>query len=199
MDDIIARSIQHLNLVIYASIATTLIGIILGIVTYLFKAVGSIILWIVDILQTIPVLALLGFIMVFFGPTSTTVIIGVVLYSLLPVVRNCYTGLKNISPPIKEAAKGMGMTKLQALIMIELPLALPFIFAGIRIAVVTSIGIAVFGNVVGGGGLGFTLTRAILIQDMETLMQATFVLMIMAIVFDFILGYIEKKLKAKHI
>ena len=193
------RIIQHLYLVSVACLATTFFGILLGVITYLSKFMRPIILWIVDILQTIPVLALLGLVMVFFGPTSTTVIIGIVLYSLLPVVRNCFVGLENINPAIKEAAKGMGMTQLQSLIKVELPLALPIIFAGIRIAVVTSIGIAVFGAVVGGGGLGFTISRAILIQDMSTLMTATLSLMAMAIVFDLGMGFIEKKLKSRNI
>ena len=193
------RIIQHLYLVSVASVATTFFGIILGVITYLSKFARPIILWIVDLLQTIPVLALLGFVMVFFGPTSTTVIVGLVLYSLLPVVRNCFVGLENINPAIKEAATGMGMTKFQSLYKVELPLALPIIFAGIRIAVVTSIGIAVFGAVVGGGGLGATINRAVLIRDMSTLMTATVVLMVMALVFDIGMGIIEKRLKSKNV
>ena len=193
------RLVQHLNLVLTASVATTIFGVALGVLAYLFRFLRPIILWFVDLMQTIPVLALLGLVMVFFGPTSTTVIIGIVLYSLLPVVRNCYVGLENINPALKEAAQGMGMTKLQALFLVELPLALPIIFAGIRIAVVTSIGIAVFGNVVGGGGLGFTLTRAIMRQDMPTLLAATLSLMVMAVVFDVVMGLIEKRLKSKNI
>ena len=193
------RLVQHLNLVLTASVATTIVGVALGVLAYLFGFLRPVILWFVDLMQTIPVLALLGLVMVFFGPTSTTVIIGIVLYSLLPVVRNCYIGLENINPALKEAAQGMGMTKLQALFWVELPLALPIIFAGIRIAVVTSIGIAVFGNVVGGGGLGFTLTRAIMRQDMPTLLTATLSLMAMAVVFDLVMGFIEKRLKSKNI
>jgi osmoprotectant transport system permease protein len=113
-------------------------------------------------------------------------------------VRNTFVGLENINPAIKDAAKGMGMTKMQALFKVELPLSLPMIFTGVRIAVVTSIGIAVFGAVVGGGGLGATINRAILIQDMSTLIKASVALMGMAILFDAILGYIEKKLKARN-
>jgi osmoprotectant transport system permease protein len=188
---------QHLYLVCVACVFTTLFGLILGAIAYVFKPARSIILWIVDILQTIPVLALLGIIMLLFGATSTTVIVGIVLYSLLPVVRNTFTGLENIDPGIKEAAIGMGMTKLQRLFRVELPLSFPIIFTGIRIAVVTSIGTAVFGAVVGGGGLGSTISRAILIQDMSTLMQATLTLMVMAVIFDFGMGYVEKVLKTR--
>lgn len=192
------RLYQHLYLVVVASAATTLIGITLGVMTYIFKGLRPAILWAVDLLQTIPVLALLGFVMLIFGATSTTVIIGIVLYSLLPVVRNTFVGLESISPAIKEAARGMGMTKIQALYKVELPLALPIIFAGVRIAVVTSIGTAVFGAVVGGGGLGFTINRAILVQDMRTLLTATFSLMAMAVVFDIGMAFVEKKLKTRN-
>ena len=192
----ISRVFEHLYLVAVASLFTTIVGLLLGVLAYINKPLRRIILWLVDVLQTIPVLALLGIIMLAFGATSTTVIIGLVLYSLLPIVRNTYVGLNDIDPGIKEAAKGMGMTKIQRLTSVELPLAFPMVFTGIRIAVVTSIGTAVFGAVVGGGGLGSTINRAILIQDMGTLMQATLTLMAMALIFDFGMGYIEKRLKA---
>ena len=190
--------LEHLYLVFMSCIFTTIFGLILGIFSYIFKPFRVVILWVVDVLQTVPVLALLGFIMLFFGGSSTTVIIGIVLYSLLPVVRNTYVGLTNINPAIKEAAKGMGMTRNQRLFMAELPLAFPIIFTGIRIAVVNSIGVAVFGFVVGGGGLGTIIYRSIYIQDLGTIMFATGILMCMAIVFDYGMAYIEKRLNAKN-
>lgn len=193
------RVTQHLYLVVMAGSFTIIIGLLLGILTYMFRPIQPFILWTVDILQTIPVLALLGLISVVTGSSSTTVIFGIVLYSLLPVVRNTYVGLKSIDPAIKEAAIGMGMTKLQRLFHVEVQLAFPMIFTGIRIAVVTSIGTAVFGAVVGGGGLGSVINRAILIQDMNTLMEATLALMVMAIVFDFGMGYVEKRLKTRRL
>ena len=192
-----ARILQHLYLVGMASVFTMMFGLLLGILVYMVKPIRNVILWMVDILQTIPVLALLGLIMLIFGANSTTVIIGIVLYSLLPVVRNTYVGLSNVDPALKEAAKGMGMTQLQRLRMVEIKLAFPMIFTGIRIAIVTSIGTAVFGAVVGGGGLGSVINRAILIQDMDTLLKATLALMAMAIIFDFGLGYFEKRLNEK--
>jgi len=193
------RVLQHLYLVGMAAGFTIVIGLLLGVLTYMYKSLRPFILWTVDILQTIPVLALLGVIMLIAGASSTTVIIGIVLYSLLPVVRNTYVGLTSIDPALKEAATGMGMTKVQRLLSIEIQLAFPMIFTGIRIAIVTSIGTAVFGAVVGGGGLGSVINRAILIQDMGTLMEATLVLMAMAIVFDFGMGYVEKRLKERRI
>lgn len=193
----ISRIYQHLYLVAMSSLFTTIFGLLLGVVVYMFRPARKPILWVVDLLQTIPVLALLGAIMLVFGASSTTVIIGLVLYSLLPVVRNTYVGLNDIDPGVKEAAKGMGMTKVQRLFRVELSLAFPMIFTGIRIAVVTSIGSAVFGAVVGGGGLGSIINRSILIQDMNTLMKATITLMAMAFIFDVGMGYVEKRLKAR--
>ncbi|HBW14023.1 ABC transporter permease [Proteiniclasticum sp.] len=192
------RVLQHLYLVGMAAGFTIIFGLVLGILTYLYKPVRPFVLWTVDILQTIPVLALLGVLSIVAGSSSTTVIIGIVLYSLLPVVRNTYVGLTSVDPAIKEAATGMGMTKVQKIISVELQLAFPMIFTGIRIAIVTSIGTAVFGAVVGGGGLGSVINRAILIQDMDTLLEATLALMVMAVVFDFGMGYVEKRLKARR-
>lgn len=189
--------LDHLYLVLMASFFATIIGLIIGVIVYMFKTIRPMILQIIDIVQTIPALAILGILMIFFGGNSTTVIIGLVLYSLLPIVRNTYVGLESIDPSIKEAAKGMGMTKFQRLFRVELGLAFPMIFTGIRIAVVTSIGTAVFGAFVGGGGLGNTINRAILIQDMSTLMLATASLMVMAIIFDYGMGFLEKRLKAR--
>lgn len=194
-----SRVVQHLYLVGVAGGFTIVFGLLLGVLTYMSASIRPFVLWTVDILQTIPVLALLGVIMVAFGASSTTVIIGIVLYSLLPVVRNTYTGLSDIDPALKEAAIGMGMTKIQRLRNVELQLAFPMILTGIRIAIVTSIGTAVFGAVVGGGGLGSVINRSILIQDMDTLLQATGALMVMAIVFDFGLGWFEKRLKRKKV
>lgn len=185
---------EHMYLVLMASLFAAMIGLILGICCYLFKPARNPIMWLVDVLQTVPALATLGLIMILFGPTKTTVIIGLTLYSLLPIVRNTYVGLENIDPGIKEAAVGMGMTEMQQLIKVEVPLAFPMIFTGIRIAIVNSIGTAVFGAFVGGGGLGSVINRAIMIQDMDTLMKVTVILMLMAVIFDYGMGYIEKRL-----
>lgn len=192
------RVFQHLYLVVAAGILTIVIGLILGIVAYLHPKTRPVILWIVDVLQTVPVLALLGLLMIVFGATPTTVILGLMLYSLLPVVRNTYVGLRDIDPAIKEAAKGMGMSQIQRLKMMELELALPMILTGVRIAVVTSIGTAVFGAIVGGGGLGYVINRAILLQDMQTLLMATAILMVISVVFDVGLGILERRLSSKH-
>ncbi|MEG0853574.1 MAG: ABC transporter permease subunit, partial [Angelakisella sp.] len=105
-----------------------------------------------------------------------------------------YLGLSQVDGGIKEAALGMGMTKAYRLLRVELPLAFPVIFTGIRIATVTAIGVAVFSSFVGGGGLGSIIYRGIHIQNMSLILSGTATLMAMAVFFDYLMGYLEKQL-----
>lgn len=194
--------LDHLFIVVLSIILTIAAGVPLGICAYYFKPARQLILKIVEILQTIPALALLGIIMVFIGAGKPTVILGMLLYSLLPVVLNTYVGLSEVDPALKEVASGMGMTKMYRLVHVEIPIAFPLIFTGIRIATVTAVGIAVFATFVGGGGLGSVIYRGIRISDLEMILTSTLVLMIMAVALDIIMGQIEKwlqrRLTGKH-
>ncbi len=186
--------LEHLYIVLASVLLTILIGLPLGILAYMKKSVRSVILWTADILQTIPALALLGILMVFLGAGKPTVIIGLILYSLLPVVHNTYLGLNNIDPAVKEVATGMGMSRWYRLIHVEIPIAFPVIFTGIRIATVTAVGVAVFGTFVGGGGLGSIIYQGIRIENMRMILFGTLSLMIMAVLFDSVMAAIEKRL-----
>ena len=188
---IVQLILEHLFLVLSASILSIAIGLPLGILAYLHPKVRGIILRIVDLLQTIPALALLGIIMVILDPGKLTVIIGITLYSLLPIVRNTTLGLDGVDPGVKEAARGMGMGRLYRTLMVEFPLAFPTVFTGIRIAVVNAIGTGVFAAFVGGGGLGSVITRGIRIQDMGMILAGTGALMIIAIILDLLMGRFE--------
>ena len=189
------RVLEHFSIVATASVFTILVGLTLGFLAHLNPKAGRYILMVVDLLQTIPALALLGIIMVFFGGSRTTVVVGLVLYSLLPVVRNTCTGLDSVSPAVKEAALGMGMSRTYRLFRVEFPIAFPTIFTGIRIAVVTSISVAVFGTFVGGGGLGSVIYRGIHVQNMGMILFGTASLMVMAVALDLIMSLIEKQLR----
>jgi osmoprotectant transport system permease protein len=189
--------LDHLFMVFVAVVLSLAAGLPLGVATYLHPRTRRAILWVVDLFQTIPSLALLGIIMVFLGAGKQTVILGLTLYSLLPIVRNTYLGLSEVDPGLKEAARGMGMSKRYQLFHVELPLASPMIFTGIRIATVNAVGTAVFAVFVGGGGLGAPLYNGIRIQNMSLIMQGTAVLMIMAVAFDFAMGRIERILSRK--
>ena len=186
---------EHLFLVLAASILSIAIGLPLGIWAYVSKTARPVILRAVDLLQTIPSLALLGIIMVFLDPGKLTVIIGITLYSLLPIVRNTCLGLQEVDPGVKEAARGMGMSKPYRVLMVEFPLAFPTVFTGIRIAVVNAIGTAVFAAFVGGGGLGGVITQAIRISDMKLILAATGVLMVIAVALDLLMGWFENQMR----
>ena len=159
---------QHLFIVLAASLLSIAVGLPLGIWAYVSKMARPVILRIVDLLQTIPSLALLGIIMVFMGAGKPTVIVGLALYSLLPIVRNTCLGLDQVPEHLIEAGKGMGMTRMYRLIHVEIPIAAPIIFTGIRIATVTAIGTAVFASFVGGGGLGSVITTGIRKEDRKS-------------------------------
>lgn len=187
--------LEHLFIVLAASLLSIALGLPLGILSYVYPKVRGIILHIVDLLQTIPSLALLGIIMVVLDPGKLTVILGITLYSLLPIVRNTCLGFQEVDPGIKEAARGMGMTKLYRILVVEFPLAFPTIFTGIRIAVVNAIGTAVFAAYVGGGGLGKVITQGIRVADLKMILSATGVLMIIAAVLDLLMSWFEKQMR----
>ena len=190
--------IDHLFMVLAASVLAIAIGIPLGIMAYLYPKTRKVILNIVDILQTIPALALLGLIMIVSGAGKGTVILGIMLYSLLPITRNTYLGLSGIDPGIKEAATGVGMTSAERLTKVEFPIAFPTIFTGIRIAIVNAIGIAVFAAFVGGGGIGSVMYQAIRTQDMAKILLATGVLMVIAVVLDLLMSLSESMIRKSH-
>ena len=191
----ISLVLEHLFVVLAASILSIAIGLPLGIIAYVFPKARAIILRIVDLLQTIPALALLGIIMVFAGAGKVTVIIGITLYSLLPIVRNTCLGLQEVDPGVKEAARGMGMSKTYRTLMVEFPLAFPTVFTGIRIAVVSAIGTTVFAAFVGGGGLGGIINRGIRIQDMGLILSGTAALMVIAVALDILMGRFEDMMR----
>ncbi len=189
--------LEHLYIVFMAVIMAIAVGVPLGVVTYLVPKVRKVILFVTDVFQTIPSLALLGLIMILVGAGKTTVIIGLTMYSLLPIVRNTNLGLSNVDPGIKEAARGMGMSRLYQLVFIELPLSFPVIVTGIKIAAVNSIGTAVFAASVGGGGLGSIIYRGIRVMNVDLILTATVSLMAMSIVFESIMDFIAKRLEKK--
>ena len=189
---------EHLFIVLAASVLSVCIGLPLGILAYVYPKARKAILWVVDLLQTIPALALLGIIMVFIGAGKPTVIAGITLYSLLPIVRNTCLGLQEVDPGVKEAARGMGMSKPYRVLMVEFPLAFPTVFTGIRIAVVNAIGTAVFAAYVGGGGLGKIITQGIRVQDMSLILSGTGALMVIAIVLDLLMGAFAGKMQKAH-
>jgi len=190
---------QHIYMVLCAMIMVILLGVPLGICAYMKHKSTKFIFLIVDILQTIPTLALFGLLMIIFGANALTVIIGLTIYSLLPIVQNTYAGLSEVPSSIKEAATAMGMKMAVRLKTVELPLALPMIITGIKIAAINSIGVAVFAVFVGAGGLGSVFYNAIRTQDITSILFATVTLIILSALTDFSLNALEKKFLKRSI
>lgn len=194
MTELFSLTIEHMAIVLIAIGFSTILGVLLGIISYWVPYLDKVILWIVDSLQTIPSLALLAILMIFFGLGNVTLVVGLILYSLLPIVRNTYIGLKSVSPHLKDAARGMGMSKLQRMFKVELPLSFPMIFSGIKIATVTALSIAVIGVLIGSGGLGYPIYRGIQTMNFSAIMKGTIPVVVMAVIFDFIMSKFEQKL-----
>ncbi|NLK38865.1 MAG: ABC transporter permease [Clostridiales bacterium] len=194
MTDLLPLIGEHLLIVFIATVIAVIIGLVLGVMSYWMRFAAPIIIWFAEALQTIPSLALLALLMIIFGLGNATIIVGLVLYALLPIVRNTNTGLSTVSPAIRDAARGMGMSRLQRLLKVELPLAFPLIFSGIKISIVNSLSIAVMGVLIGAGGLGYPIYRGIQTQNFAAIMRGAIPVMVMAVLFDFVMSSIEKRL-----
>jgi osmoprotectant transport system permease protein len=194
MSNLAQYILEHLFIILIATGISVAIGVVLGVVSYWLRFAAQIILWFSETVQTIPSLALLSMLMIIFGLGNATIIAGLTLYALLPIVRNTYTGLTSVPAPIKEAARGMGMSKLQRLLMVELPLAFPLIFSGIKISVVNSLSIAVMGVLIGAGGLGFPIYRGIQTQNFRLILSGGIPVVVMAVLFDYLMSLIQKRL-----
>ncbi len=187
-------TIEHILISLLAISIASVLGIILGIIISEYRKFSGLILGTVNILYTIPSIALLGFFITITGVGNTTALIALIIYALLPIIRSTYTGIVNINPLIIEASEGMGSTKLQQLFKVKLPLALPVLMSGIRNMVTMTIALAGIASFVGAGGLGVAIYRGITTNNSAMTFLGSLLIAILALVFDFILGLIEKRL-----
>ena len=183
--------LEHIQLTILAVLVATIIGVPLGILITRYKKTSKYVLGITNILQAVPSLALLGLLIPVVGIGSKPAIVMVVLYALLPIVKNTYTGLKSIDDSMLEAATGIGLTRSQVLRMIQIPLALPVIMAGIRISAVTAVGSMTIAAFVGAGGLGYLVFSGVQTVDNNMILAGAIPACILALAIDFIIGKIE--------
>jgi len=187
-------TIEHILISLLAISIASVLGIILGIIISEYRRFSGLILGTVNILYTIPSIALLGFFITITGVGNTTALIALIIYALLPIIRSTYTGIVNINPLIIEASEGMGSTKLQQLFKVKLPLALPVLMSGIRNMVTMTIALAGIASFVGAGGLGVAIYRGITTNNSAMTFLGSLLIAILALIFDFILGLIEKRL-----
>ena len=202
LNDVASLTVEHLVLVCISSGIAILIGVTLGIVGTRRPQLRRISLAIANILQTIPSLALFGFLLpipLIGGIGKRTAIISLVLYSLLPILRNTVVGISSVDASLRDAATAMGMTDGQLLRLVELPLAAPTILAGIRIAIVTNIGTAVIAAVIGGGGLGVLIFRGVASVDTMQILAGAIPAAALALIADGVMGYVERRMGTRKV
>jgi len=190
---------QHLLLVGASTLMAVAIGVPLGLLLTRRRRLAAPVLGIANVLQTIPSLALFGFLipLPFIGGVGArTAIVALVLYGLLPVIRNVYTGVSGVDPAVREAALGMGMTDGELLRMVELPLAAPVIMAGIRVATVVGVGTATIAAAIGAGGLGVYIFRGVATVNDTVILAGALPAALLALALDGGLGWVERRLMA---
>ncbi|MED3726613.1 ABC transporter permease [Priestia filamentosa] len=188
---------EHLLMVIIAVGLALIVGTLLGIICSRYKRIAPIILTLANVVQVIPSLALLAVLMLYFGLGFYTVVIGLFLYSLLPIIRNTYVGLEEVDKTTVEAGHGIGMTYFQILTKVQLPLSMPFIMAGLRIAAVIAVGVATLAPIVGGDGLGREIFSGINSRNTIRIYAGAIPACIVAVIADIVLGKLERKMKIK--
>src|SRR6185436_2495848 len=195
--EVLQLTFEHLLLVLIATGAATAVGIPIGILLTRRPRWSKIVLATASVFQTIPSLALFGFLIPLLGSYGigrAPAIIALFLYSLLPIIRNTFTGINTVDPAVREAARGMGMTDWQVLTQVEMPLALNIIVAGVRVATVISVGTATIAAAIGAGGLGTYIFRGLRTVDRTLILAGAVPAAIMALGADFALGWIERVL-----
>lgn len=191
-DQIISLCIEHIELTAIALIIAIIIGVPIGILISYKKKLNKPILGVTSVTQAIPSMALLGFMIPFLGIGTAPAIVVVVLYSLLPIIKNTYTGITNISPATIEAATGIGLTRAQILTKIQIPQALPIIMAGVRISSVSAVGLMTMAAFIGGGGLGYLIFSGIRTVNNYQILAGAIPACILALLVDYFFGAIEK-------
>ncbi|MFO8193088.1 MAG: ABC transporter permease [Bacillota bacterium] len=186
--------LEHLWLVFISISIAIIVSVFIGVLISYYPKSAEVVLAICQVLMTVPSIAILGIMVPFFGIGFTTGALALIIYSLLPIVRNTYTGIKEISPTIIESATAMGMTERRILLKIKIPLAMPVIMAGIRTAAVMIVGIAAVTAYVGSGGLGELIFQGISRSSKEMILVGAIGVSIIALAFDYILSWGEQSL-----
>ncbi|WP_088240731.1 ABC transporter permease [Calothrix rhizosoleniae] len=195
--EILERTGEHLFLVVIAIAVAVAIGIPLGVVITRNPNLRQPVLGFANVMQTIPSLAMFGLLIpipLIGGIGAIPAIVALTLYSLLPIIRNTYTGITGVNPSVREAGKGMGMTDMELLFQVEIPLAMGVILAGVRVAAVIAIGIATIAAAIGAGGLGVFIFRGISSVNNQLILAGAVPSAIIALITDFGIGSLERYL-----
>lgn len=192
--ELIARIGEHIFISAVSLGLGILFAVPLGILLTRTKRTASIVIGLTSALQTVPSLALLALMIPIFGVGRFPAIVALFIYSLLPILRNTYIGIKGVDPDYKDAAKGMGMTNTQSIFMVELPIAIPTIMSGIRLAAVYVVAWATLASYIGAGGLGDFIFSGLNLYRADLIFGGTIPVALIALSADLLLGLLEKKL-----
>jgi osmoprotectant transport system permease protein len=191
----VTLTLQHIEIVVIAVIVALIIGIPLGIVVTRLRWLETPVTGIAGVLYTIPSLAIFAILIPISGLGATTAITALTLYSLLVIIRNTATAIDSVDPAMEDAARGVGMTGAQRLFFVELPLGVPIILAGVRVAVVSAVGIAAIAAYIGAGGLGLLIFEGIRTTDPDRIIAGAFMASLLALLADFGLKRLESTLR----
>lgn len=195
--EIATLTLEHLWIVGVSTVLAVLVGIPMGVLITRKRSLHRPVIAIANIIQTIPSLALFGFLLPapWIGERAERLaILALTLYALLPLIRNTYVGITSVDRAVVDAARGMGLTEWQLLCKVELPLAASVILAGIRVALVISIGLATIAAAIGAGGLGELIFRGLAMVNNSVILAGAIPAALMALLADSILGWLEKRL-----
>jgi len=188
---------EHVNLVLWATFFTIIIGVPVGIAISRTEKLRDMVLGSVSILYTIPILAFFGFLIPIMGIGSRPALIALVIYGLLPVIRNSCVGITQVHPMLKEAARGMGANNLQLLFRVEIPLAFPVIFAGIRTALVMNFSLATYAVFIGAGGMGRIIMQGIRTYNTGMLLAGILLVVITTVFLERLVGFVDNRIQKR--
>jgi osmoprotectant transport system permease protein len=197
---VLELTFEHLWLVGWSTLFAIVIGIPLGIAIARHPGSSKPVLTVANIVQTIPSLALFGFLLPvpWLGDRADRLaILALTLYALLPVIRNTYTGIRGVDPAVVEAGRGMGLTDSQLLFQVQFPLALSVILSGVRVAIVISVGLATIAAAIGAGGLGEFIFRGLAMVNNQLILAGAIPAALLALLADFSVGWLERRLQPR--
>lgn len=189
---------EHILLSAVAVILAGVIGLALGIFIAEHEKAAPPVLGVANVFYTIPSISLLGMLIPLLGIGNKTAVVALTIYGIMPMVRNTYAGIKDVSEEVITAARGMGSTEFQVMTKIKLPLALGVILAGVRNMVVMTISVAAIASFIGAGGLGVAIYRGITIYDTAMTFGGSFLIALIALISDLLLGRLEKRIKRRR-
>lgn len=191
---LLARTLEHLRLVVLSLFPAILVAVPLGVIAFRSPLAGQVILAVASVLQTIPSLALLVFMLPLLGVGPAPAIAALFLYSLLPIIRNTASGLQSIPASIRNSAVALGLTPARRLLLVELPLAIPAVIAGIKTAAVINVGTATLGALIGAGGYGQPIFTGVRLDNLSLILEGAIPAAVLALLVQALFGYAERRL-----